>query len=229
VAKRGTIPSFFYSKIKYENTWMATRHHLGRHNLDLGLDLIDWLIHEWQCDVSIYRSIKLYLYLYVQVQVHPIVKSGMYSITGEVWVDAVGYRKYITGTERRTARAQTVLKLDAGLQHGLSGEVPCFCSNISTVSTNQFHKSNNMSTFLLTRGRYSYDLISEFDSSTKCYEFSKITNRIEKTTILFIAHLYSETAVFTHFCTVYMITVIELLSRHLAKRAKGAKHSQVQA
>jgi hypothetical protein len=32
---------------------------------------------------------------------------------GKVWVDAVGYRKYITGTDRRTVRAQTVLRLDA--------------------------------------------------------------------------------------------------------------------
>jgi hypothetical protein len=32
---------------------------------------------------------------------------------GEVRVDAVRYHKYITGTDRRTVRAQTVLRLDA--------------------------------------------------------------------------------------------------------------------
>jgi hypothetical protein len=37
-----------------------------------------------------------------------------------------------------------------------------------------------MSTFLLTRGRYSSDWISRFDSSTLCYEFSKITHCIGK-------------------------------------------------
>jgi hypothetical protein len=52
------------------------------------------------------------------------------------------------------------------LQHEVCSEVQCFCSNISTVSPNQIHKSTNISTFLLTGGRYSYDLISEFDWAT---------------------------------------------------------------
>jgi hypothetical protein len=37
-----------------------------------------------------------------------------------------------------------------------------------------------MSTFLLTRGMYSSDWIRRFDSSTLCYEFSNIPNRIGK-------------------------------------------------
>jgi hypothetical protein len=37
-----------------------------------------------------------------------------------------------------------------------------------------------MSTFLLTRGRYSFDWIKRFDSLAKTYEFSKVTQRIGK-------------------------------------------------
>jgi hypothetical protein len=76
------------------------------------------------------------------------------------------YPKYITGTDRLYCSRKDCFKLVEALQRDVSSDVPLFCSNISTVSTNQLHLSNNMSTFLLTRGRYSYDLISEIDSLT---------------------------------------------------------------
>jgi hypothetical protein len=45
---------------------------------------------------------------------------------GEVRVDAVRYWKYITGTDRRAVRAQTVLKLVAGYNTRYAVKYPFF-------------------------------------------------------------------------------------------------------
>jgi hypothetical protein len=76
MAKRGTFLSFFIQKLGMKtHEWLSD--HLGRHILDLGFDLI----HEWRCiddQSSIDRTLPVPVQVHVQ---HPIVKSGMYSIT----------------------------------------------------------------------------------------------------------------------------------------------------
>jgi hypothetical protein len=59
------------------------------------------------------------------------------SIRGEVWVDAARYRKYITGTDRRSVRGQTVLSLSHAfnaryaVKHPFSAPILALCRPIN--------------------------------------------------------------------------------------------------
>jgi hypothetical protein len=60
------------------------------------------------------------------------------AVLGEVRVDPARYPKYITGTDRCSDCNPDFLHD----KPSLTSEVPCFCSNFSTMLTSQSHLSN---------------------------------------------------------------------------------------
>jgi hypothetical protein len=97
MAKSGTSLSFFYLKIKYENTWMAIRS-LGAPYFEFGIRF-DWLIHEWWC---IDRSIDQTLLVPVQVHTSPLVKSDIHSITTQSTILSGWYSRWYSETNQST-------------------------------------------------------------------------------------------------------------------------------
>jgi hypothetical protein len=76
--------------------------------------------------------------------------------------------KYITLDGQTVLSAYRLYCFDASLQHGVSSEVPLFCSNFSSMSSSTNYYSNHTHVFIRLKARRVHGWNSNYSSSTQC-------------------------------------------------------------